>query len=89
VCNEGDFTEILLRVGQGLDEEKRHLMITVARLLWLRRNKFIFEGVLQGPAVMVRIAREQMEAFDSATHRHTDPSSRSNAREEAIWKKPP
>lgn len=58
VCYEGDFTELLFNVGHGLDEEERHLMVTVAKGIWLRRNKFVFEGVFQAPATVVRIAKE-------------------------------
>ncbi|XP_059462103.1 uncharacterized protein LOC132191108 [Corylus avellana] len=89
VCIDGDFIEILLKVGQGLDEDERHLMVTVARSIWLRRNKLVFEGIFQAPATVVRSAREQVEALDNVTRRHSVPSPRSIAREEVVWKKPP
>lgn len=89
VCIDGDFIEILLKVGQGLDEDERHLMVTVARSIWLRRNKLVFEGIFQAPATVVRSAREQVEALDNVTRRHSVPSPRSIAREEVVRKKPP
>jgi hypothetical protein len=65
VCSDRDFTEILFKVSHGLEDAERHLMVTVARLIWLRRNKFIFKGVFQAPKTVVRIAREQVEAVDN------------------------
>jgi hypothetical protein len=89
VCNDGEFMDILLQVGQGLDEEERHLMVTVARLIWLRRNKLVFEGVFQGPKSIVRVAREQVEAFNEATRRHCTHRPSNTVQEEVVWKKPP
>jgi hypothetical protein len=65
-------------VGNGLEDDERHLMVTVARLIWFRRNKFIFEGVFQDPKTMVRIAREQVTAVDNAIRRNTEPTLRNN-----------
>jgi hypothetical protein len=76
-------------VDQGLDEEERHLMVTVARLIWLRRNKLVFEGIFQGPKSIVRVAREQVEAFNEATRRHCTHRPSNTVQEEVVWKKPP
>lgn len=89
MCSEGDFTELLFKVGQGLEEEERHLMVTVARGIWLRQNKFVFEGVFQAPAIVVRIAKEQVVTFDDVARRHADPRARNIARQADIWRKPP
>jgi hypothetical protein len=44
-----DFMAILESLSQRLSEEEMHLMVTVARQIWLRRNKMIFEGDFQAP----------------------------------------
>jgi hypothetical protein len=53
ICRERDFMEILITTGQGLGEEEKHLLVTVGRMLWLRRNKFVFDGIFQVPATVV------------------------------------
>jgi hypothetical protein len=58
--------EILDKLSQSLCEEEMHLMVTLARQLWLRRNNVIFEGDFQPPSSFVRLARDQVEAFDDA-----------------------
>jgi hypothetical protein len=67
----------------------RHLMATIARLIWLRRNKFIFEGVFQAPKTVVRIAREQVEAVDNAIRRKIRAAPRETMREAVAWQRPP
>ena len=42
--------EIVESLGQCLNEEEMHLMVTVARQIWLRRNKMVFEGAFQAPS---------------------------------------
>jgi hypothetical protein len=42
------------------------LVVVVVRLIWLRRNRWVFEGELQPPAVLVRLARDQLEAYTKA-----------------------
>jgi hypothetical protein len=73
----------VLKVGQGLEEEERHLMITIAWLIWLCRNKFVFAEEFQAPISIVRTAR------DNATRKHLDPNQRAATQVEAVWEKPP
>ena len=86
VCRDGDFTELLFQVGNGLDDDERHLMVTVARLIWLRRNKFIFEGIFQDPKTVVRMAREQVTGVDNAIRGKTEPTHNTRV---VVWQKPP
>ena len=58
MCKDGEFIDIPFHGCQGLDEEERHLMVIVARLIWLQRNKMVFKEVFQGPTGVVRVARE-------------------------------
>ena len=81
MCKGGEFIDILFHIGQGLDKEKRHLMVIVACMIWLRRNKMVFEGVFQGPGSVVRAAREQVEAFNDASCRHCDSAPRNTVQE--------
>jgi ribonuclease HI len=88
-CGGDDFMELLESLRQCLNEEEMHLMVTVARQIWLRRNKMVFEGEFQSPSALVRLARDQVEAFDNATRRLSDPQERDSATVENAWEKPP
>jgi hypothetical protein len=39
-----EFRDIIIKMSERLSMEEMHEMVTVARLIWLRRNKFVFEG---------------------------------------------
>ena len=47
-----------------MDMKELHIMATVPRQIWIRRNKFIFEGEFVAPWVVIRIAKEQVAAYD-------------------------
>ena len=81
--------EILESLGQCLNEEEMHLMVMVARKIWLRRNKMVFEGDFQAPSALVRLARDQEEAFDNASRRLADPRRRESDTVDNTWEKPP
>jgi hypothetical protein len=88
-CIDGEFFSLLLSIGQGLDEDEKHLMVTVAWFLWLRRNKFVFEGVFQAPAVIVNTVREHVKTVENVARRKEDPNTSRSPREKAAWRKPP
>lgn len=81
--------EILSTLLQRLCEEEMHLMVTVARQIWLRRNSVVFGGEFLTPTSMVRIAKDQMEAFESAAQRTDEQSPRRRDMSTEKWKKPP
>ena len=49
----------------------------------------VFEGDFQAPSAFVRLARDQMEAFDNATRRLSDPRKRGIVVIDNTWEKPP
>jgi hypothetical protein len=46
-----------------MDMKELHIMATVSLQIWIRRNKFIFEGQFVAPWVVIRIAKEQGSSF--------------------------
>lgn len=48
-----DFCDILEEMIGKLDPKEIQLFIVIARLLWLRRNDYVFEGLLTAPSVLV------------------------------------
>ncbi|XP_059461940.1 uncharacterized protein LOC132190931 [Corylus avellana] len=66
-----------------------HLMVNVARQLRLRRNKVIFGGEFLSPTDLVRLAKEQVEACDTAERRTGEPKYTPRQPSEERWQKPP
>jgi hypothetical protein len=46
-----------------LEEEEMQQFVLVARQVWFRRNKFVFEDEFDSPLTVNRIAYEQLEMF--------------------------
>jgi len=69
-----------------LSEEDLNEAVTVARLIWLRRNASAFGRELVDPAQVVTLARETMEKLKSMASQ----SSRHNQQAESTkqWKPP-
>ena len=44
------------------EADQMHLLVTVARQIWLRRNSVVFGGAMVAPSDLVRRAREEFEA---------------------------
>ena len=55
---EDDFLPIIVRLLGHLDEEEMHLLVIVARQMWLRMNNVVFGGEFLGPAQLVHLAKE-------------------------------
>jgi ribonuclease HI len=89
---EDTFMNLLEMLQRRLDAEGMQLVAVVARLLWLRRNKLIFEGLFQSPADLIRLAQEQLQSFriaelgGCAQGFQLSPLSNSVPQK---WKKPP
>ena len=41
------------------------LFVTIARLLWLRKNAFVFEGRLSAPVEVIRLAKDHIATFEN------------------------
>lgn len=64
-------------------------MVTVARQLWLRRNKVVLGGDFLAQDVLVRLAKEQMEACDIAAGRTEEHRPLQINQVVGRWIKPP
>jgi hypothetical protein len=61
-----DFRGLIIMLMERLNVDEMHEMATVARLIWLRRNSFVFDGEFTPLDVLVRNALDQVAAFNQA-----------------------
>ena len=73
--------EILIELKQDLCEEETHLLVTVANLYGYVETSWFLKESFQAPTSLVQTTRDQMEAFDKATLRTTDPRPRTSAQD--------
>jgi hypothetical protein len=59
--DEEDFIRLVERLMARLDENQMHLVATVARQIWLRRNSVVFEGDFLNPASLMRRAALELK----------------------------
>jgi hypothetical protein len=85
--DEIDFILIMEKLMERLDPDQMHLIVTVARQIWLRRNSIVFGGDMIAPSDLVRRARDQVEAVVQAAVR-TRPTA-AVSRPIAGWLPPP
>lgn len=64
-------------------------MVTVARQLWLQRNKVVSGGEFLSPAALVCLAKDQVQACDIAAQRTNEPRTTQRKQLEGRWTKPP
>jgi hypothetical protein len=62
---EDTFMNIFLKLHDRLGEGDMQLIATIAREIWLRRNKFVFDGIFT-PSTVIRSAKDQVEGFAAA-----------------------
>jgi hypothetical protein len=89
---EDTFMNLLEMLQRRLDAEGMQLVAVVARLLWLRRNKLIFEGLFQSPADLIRLAQEQLQSFRIAELGRCAQGFQLSPLSNSVpqkWKKPP
>jgi hypothetical protein len=89
-CLNGEvgFMELLEKLLQRLDVEEMQLMVTVARQIWLRRNSVIFWGEFLAPSTLVRMAKEQMEAYNETERKTGETTPCPRQRRDWRWEKP-
>jgi hypothetical protein len=58
-----NFGAIVDMLDDRLEEDQMQLFAVTARLLWLRRNRWVFHGEFQAPAVLKQHAHDQLRAF--------------------------
>ncbi|KAE8056184.1 hypothetical protein FH972_012976 [Carpinus fangiana] len=64
--DEVDFIHVLEKLMERVEANQMHLIVTVARQIWLRRNSVVFGGAMVAPSDLVQFAREQFEAVCNA-----------------------
>jgi len=62
--------------------------MTIARLLWMRRNKWVFEGQISTPSHVIQQAQDAMESYAHA-HSSSHHAARTSEDECQKWTKPP
>ncbi|XP_062176146.1 uncharacterized protein LOC133881223 [Alnus glutinosa] len=65
IANEG--WELVEQLWGKLEEDEFVEAMTIARLLWMRRNKWVFYGQFSPPVQVLKQAREAMDSF-AITH---------------------
>ena len=73
----------------SLEEEDLLLVAAVCRGIWLRRNKFIFEGIFTQPSKVVSKAKEAVEDFYQASLECRDPTNSNLDNSIIRWESPP
>jgi hypothetical protein len=68
--------------------EELQLIVITARLIWLRRNEVVFGGDFWSPSDVVRRAKEQFEAANSADQARCDALFQPTVSLEVRWKAP-
>jgi hypothetical protein len=88
--DEVDFFHLFAAMAEKLDPGELQMFSVIARELWLRRNNLVFGGALTAPSVVIKNAKEKVEAYEEAeawrskgTLRECTPTSH------PAWTKPP
>ena len=58
-----NFADIVEMLFNQLEEDQLQLFAVTSRLIWMRRNKWVFDGEFQPPAVVMKLAYEQLNAY--------------------------
>lgn len=83
-----DFIFIFQKLLDRLDPHQMHIVATVARQLWLKRNSFVFNGEFLSPSSLVRQALEQVDACLVVEQRMPATEVVSRPPSAAVWQKP-
>jgi hypothetical protein len=84
-ANEG--WELVEELWGKLEEDEFVEAMTIARFLWLRRNKWVFDGQFSPPAQVLKQAREALDSF-AITHTPSTQEDLVPIRGMAKWIKP-
>ena len=77
------------QLEEWLGEREMQLMVNVAHQIWLRRNCMVFGEEFLHPKHLVRVAKDQVEAFVNASQRTNEPIPMSRSLAIEKWLKPP
>jgi hypothetical protein len=73
---------------ERFDFEELVKALTVARMIWHRRNEFVFQGVFNPPAQVMVVALVSLHGFTNATM-DEGPNQRAASAIPHLWHKPP
>lgn len=65
---EDDGFLLFAALRDQLEDEELELVVTIARSLWLRRNKVVFGGNFISPVQLFQQSQDGLQAFRQATH---------------------
>ena len=89
-CSEEDvFSQILLKLSEKLTENDFELLACVARQIWLRRNKWVFDGQFLHPKQVFKMAGDQLEFFIKTSQGMQAETRANNQQRPEIWQPPP
>jgi ribonuclease HI len=86
--DEVDFIYVMEKLLARLDDDQMQLVGTVARQIWFRRNSIVFGGKMVAPGVVVQRAKDQVEAWCSATKRTIIPPAITAHHSAVTWTRP-
>jgi hypothetical protein len=84
-----EFMGVVEFLRDRANEEEFSLVAIIARLIWSRRNSFIYEGKFSSPISILRSAKEQLEAYRLAEKKERDCRPVSLRFAESHWTPPP
>jgi hypothetical protein len=88
-CDEDVFLNIFEKLLGRLEEDEINLVACVARQIWLRRNRLVFEGVFSSPMQLIQNAKAQMEAAEQAEQEIRRVGKNQGPKIRVGWKAPP
>jgi hypothetical protein len=88
-CDENDFINIVEKLMRRLGEEEMQQFVFMARQVWFRRNKFIFEDEFDSLVSVNITAHEQLDLFEAAEIQSTRSMMEVVTKLEMKWEKPP
>jgi hypothetical protein len=86
---EDDFCNILRRLFDRLTVEDCDKVACVARQIWLRRNKLVFEGEFTHPKKVFQIAIDQLEFYTKVSQEVVCKAKVKQPTTEGKWQPPP
>jgi ribonuclease HI len=86
---EDSFVDLIERVLEHLEEGEVQTFAYVARQVWFRRNKMVFDDEFASPAAVNRLSTEQKELFSLAENRPSRKRPSDTTPSVIKWERPP
>ena len=88
ISEENEFSYILLRLLDRLEESEFEKVACIAQEIWLRRNKLVFEGPFTHPKTVAIIAAEQLDFHLKVSLQNANGNRPQTSQEQDKWKAP-